>query len=388
MSLSKRHTSLCVLFVITQIGAGAGCNAILGNGYGVDDLEGSDGAPPTSEDGSTPGDAALADGTTSADGMITMDGGAGDGSIGVDGSFIDSGCPDNLCPEKLAVATAPQRIAVSGGGVYWVSATSVNYVSPLSTVTNLALAGTIGPGLKRGLTVNAGVPYVTNPDAAGHGAAQCPAGVGSACTPFIGSAGFASNVATDGTNLYVGIFDDGSTAHGGGVWRTALNGTSATPYTAMTDKVLDLQIIAGPVTYFRTSTAVLFNTISTAPASAANLAGELPVAFYVHAGKLIIGTSANVIRQCGLTPSCSLVNFQNTAAAPTAVIADDNYIYWAEGTTGGSIHRCDFIDCGNPKVIAVGQASPNYLALDNTYVYWSNFGGGTLPDGAIVRHPR
>ncbi|MEO6420433.1 MAG: hypothetical protein ABIP39_13535 [Polyangiaceae bacterium] len=389
--ISKNHAALSVFFVVTQIGAWTGCNAIIGNGYGVDDPEAAgDGSPSTDDDGSTAADA-LADGATDMDGTTTMDGGAVD-AFRSDGEVldtgVDSGCPDNLCPTKLAVATGPQRIALSAAGVYWVTATSVHYVDLALSVSNLALAGVVGTGLKRGLTVAGGVPYVTNPDAAGHGAGQCPAGLGGGCTAFVGSAGFASSVTTDGTNIYVGIFDDGSTAHGGGIWRTALNGTSAAPYTLMTDKVLDVQIIAGPVTYFRTSTGVLFDTISTAPASAASLGTELPLAFVVHGGKLIVATNGNALRICGLAPSCTLLPLQNTSAPPTAVIADDTYIYWAEGTTNGSIHRCDFSGCANSKVIAVGQSSPNDLATDGTYVYWSNFGSGTVADGAIMKRLR
>ena len=83
-----------------------GCNAILGNGYGVDDSVGSGESP----DGTAVD--ALVDGTSGGDG----DGGAGgDGTVG-DGSTRDAnadgaGCPNGACPTTLTEAVGPQRLA-------------------------------------------------------------------------------------------------------------------------------------------------------------------------------------------------------------------------------------------------------------------------------------
>jgi hypothetical protein len=384
--ISKHQARLSVLFVVTQIGAWTGCNAILGNGYGVDDLEATDGSP--SAEGSVD-DGGVLDGTTSADGSLLMDGSVLDGSKSDGSPLPDSGCPNNVCPTMLASAPGAQRLAVSSAAAYWVTATSADRVDLVSGLVTLPLnlTGTISGSQRRGIAVSpsTGIPYVTSPDAIGRGIGKCSLTMSDCSTTFVGSAGFTSSIAIDATSVYVGIYDDGS-GLAGGIYQAAPDGSSVVAYLT-NEHVLDLQVV-GSVTYYRTSAGIRYVTApSGTPAQAAGLAGDGAIAFVVHQSKLVVVTTNRNIRECTLSSNiCTTAAVQlGTAALPTAVAADDNYIYWAEGTTSGSISRCDFPLCGNPTLLADGQATPVDIALDATTIYWANSGGATPSAGAIMK---
>ena len=255
--MSRAGTELKLAFALVLFGAG-GCNALLGNGYGVDDSESS-----------------LLDGGGGNDALVEggNDGGTGpDGSTAGDGSVLDANvdaasCPNGVCPTKLANAIGPQRLALGEAGVYWATLSGIGTVGfDGSNATTLAVGGPIAAGLKRGIAVDptpTGLVYVTMPGA-GKGAAKCTPNLSGCTLPgFIGSAGDASSVVVNGTHVYVGIFNNQLGGGAGGIWDTMLDGTIVQSYT-MTDNVRDLQVV-GPKTYFRTQTAIKVTTPSTTP---------------------------------------------------------------------------------------------------------------------------
>jgi hypothetical protein len=377
----NRSGKFAVALVLMSGSAPLACNALLDNGYGVDDSA----FPGTSPEGSS-GDA-LVEGSSGGDANVS-DGSTGDGTSS---SGDGGGCPNNVCPTMLASAPGAQRLAVSATTVYWAFASGAGRVGLNGGApTTLPLGAPIAPGLERGIAVEpvSGAPYVTMPGNL-RGAAKCTVDLTSCTTTgFIGSAGDVSSIVVTAANAFVGVFDD-QIGGAGGVWRTNLDGTSPTPYTMMTDKVLDLQI-AGATTYFRTSVAVQANTLTTMPHVAGDLAGDAPLAFVVQGSRLIVATTNNHLRACTLSPpgTCAAAIIQTTSGAPSAVTADSVHVFWSEGGAGGSVHRCDLPDCANPVLLATGQASPSDIAVDGTAIYWANHGDNNGSGGAIMKLPK
>lgn len=379
--MSRPGTELKLAFVLVLIGV-TGCNALLGNGYGVDDsesslLDGGGGNDALVEGGN--GD----DGATGPDGSMT-----GDGSV-LDANVDAAGCINGVCPTLLASVVGPQRLAVGPAGVYWATLSSIGRVGfDGSNAKTLAVGGPIAAGLKRGVAVDpaaSGLVYVTMPGA-GKGAAKCAADLSSCTLPgFIGSAGDASSVFVNGTHVYVGIYNNQLGGGAGGIWDTMLDGTIVQSYT-MTDNVRDLQVV-GPKTYFQTQTAINVTTPSTTPVSAANLLGDAPVAFVISGTTLMAATTNLHLHACTVgSAACNAVVVRMTDAPPVAITADATHAYWAEGDNlGGTIHRCNLPDCSSPTLLAEGQLSPTAIAVDATSIYWATYGDGTNPNGTIMK---
>jgi hypothetical protein len=373
------------LGLVLALGASAGCNAILDNGYGVDDTL------ATSPDGSSGGDALVEDGNAGGDG-----GPGTDGMIIGDGSMTDARLPDGavclngVCPTVVANVVGPQRIDPSVTGVYWASNAGIGRVDfNGSNVKTFPVTQAVGATLKRGIATDAAgtAAYFTMPGS-GKGAAKCSADLSNCTATFVGSAGEASSIAVAGTYVYLGIFDSGSGV-AGGIFR--YNGSLAEAYTMMTDKVLDLQIV-GSTTYFRTATAIRANTLTTAPASVLNLNMELPTTFVINGTSVFVGTTAKHIQTCAMMlPTACMGNVvQITSTPPTAITADATRLYWVE-EQAGTVHRCDIADCSNTDtLLADGQASPNAIALsrDGATIYWANYVNAAGAGGAVMKLPK
>lgn len=372
-------------FVLALVAAPMGCNAILDNGYGVDDTA------ATLPDGSSAGDALVDGGTAVGDAPTGTD-----GSVARDGSLVDAKLPDGatclngVCPTVVTNVVGPQRIEPSTTGVYWASLAGIGRVDfDGNNVKTFAVAQAVGPNLKRGIATDPGgtAAYFTMPGS-GKGAAKCTSDLSNCSTTFVGSAGSASSIAVDATNVYLGIFDSGSGVAGG---IFLYDGASSSAYTMMTDKVLDLQIV-GSRTYFRTAAAIRANTPTTAPASVVTLNGEPTLSFVVSGSNVFVGTTMKHIQSCAITlpAACTGSVVMITSSPPTAITADATRLYWVEAEAG-TVHRCDVADCSNTDtLLADGQASPNAIALsrDGATIYWANYGNAAGAGGAIMKLPK
>ena len=67
-------------------------------------------------------------------------------------------------------------------------------------------------------------------------------------------------------------------------------------------------------------------------------------------------------------------------SGPSAIAVDQGYVYWTN-FDGGTVLRVLALGAGVPEVVAVGQDHPDGIALDADYVYWTNF----AQNGALVR---
>lgn len=376
--------TLAIGFVLTQLLAWTGCNAILGNGYGVDiDGTGPDGGPGE-------GDALINGGEGGSGGeggpgedAMTM----GDGTTGVDAKVDAAGCSGGSCATVLTPAIGPQRLVLDSTFVYWSTATGVGRVGTNGNgATFLAVGSPVVSAVRRGIAlVPGGNAYVTIPD---RGAVICASDLTS-CTSlgFLGTAGTSSSIAVDSTKVYVGIFDDGN-AHGG-IFHATLSGTAQMAYPSMTDQVRDIRVI-GPTTYFMSTVGVFLNSPTMAPASAANLNGAVPSAFDVRNGKLVVATKTNAILVCTMSLpalSCPMDTITVRPGNITAIAVDGTDVIWAEldtMTSVTSVYRSP-LTMGAPAVlVAGGQGKVLDLVADTKNVYWTSYGDATGMGGAII----
>jgi hypothetical protein len=298
-----------------------------------------------------------------------------------------------VCPRMLGTALGAQRIALGTTTavdyVYWASAGTLGRVDvDGNTSKSLDLSPTVSAPQVRDVAVTAaGVPFVTVP---ARGASKCATDLLSCAMGFIGSAGTSSSVGVDATNVYVGIADDG--VGGGTIFRTPdLNATSSVTYVTG-DKVLDLQLFGG-TTYYRTATQIKRVDPVTKTVTVAVDPVDAPTAFATDGTKMVVTTiGANrQIRTCTLAAgTCGPVNTAAIVSGlPTAVLLyGTSSIVWAEGGSTGEIHRCDFPNCTNQELLAVGQDFPSDLAVDTGFIYWANHGDAMGAGGAIMKLPK
>jgi hypothetical protein len=230
-----------------------------------------------------------------------------------------------------------------------------------------------------------GNAYVTVPD---RGAVICLADL-TACAAmgFVGSAGTSSSIAADGTKVDIGIFDDATPQHGGGVYHATPQGASPTAYTGIIAPVLELRGLAGK-TYFMSSAGVSVISPTLAPTSVADLAGDLPVAFDVKSSALVVATNKG-IRACTTaspTVMCPTVAIQLRPSKITAIALDGMEVIWAEDTaTGGAIYRSALTPGAMVFPLADTQGSVLDIVADPKSIYWTSFGDANGVGGAIMQ---
>jgi hypothetical protein len=71
--------------------------------------------------------------------------------------------------------------------------------------------------------------------------------------------------------------------------------------------------------------------------------------------------------------------------SPRGVAVDKTGVYWAS-FDDGTILGCASLPC-TPRVLATGQDHPVSLALDESHVYWTNY-GSTETNGAVMSVPK
>jgi hypothetical protein len=375
------HAKRKLALVLATLGAAAGCNAILGNGYGVDDSVAANAA-----DGGNVGDALVG-----GDALVESDGSStGDGSTKLDGGSQDgAGCPNGVCPTLVAPAVGPQRLALSATSVYWSSLAGVAGLNiDGSNAREKKLAGPIAAAVERSVAVGSAgaVVYVTMPTT-DRGATKCLPDL-KVCSPdFLSNQGAASDVAADSTRVWISIYDEG--AGTGEIWHTDLDGGTPLPNGMTTDRPIAFQIV-GTNTFYRTSAAIKYAMIASAPVVAANLGGQTPLAFVVTGSTLVVATTNNELHACtlALPATCTAPVVGLTTNAVSAMTADGTHVYWVQAASG-TVHRCDLAACATSQVLlAEGQASPNDIVLHDTSIYWANYGDAAGAGGSIMSLPK
>jgi hypothetical protein len=84
-------------------------------------------------------------------------------------------------------------------------------------------------------------------------------------------------------------------------------------------------------------------------------------------------------------PASDLFTGLNT---PHTLVRDDRNLYWTQITDNGGIWRAPLDGSALPAQIASLQAQPHGLAIDGANLYWTNFAGtGEIPADTIVKMP-
>jgi hypothetical protein len=68
---------------------------------------------------------------------------------------------------------------------------------------------------------------------------------------------------------------------------------------------------------------------------------------------------------------------------PAVMAVDASYVYWTD-YGAQTIMRCAKTGCTTPTTLASGQVMPNSIAVDSSYVYWANEGNGFV-NGSVMR---
>lgn len=104
-----------------------------------------------------------------------------------------------------------------------------------------------------------------------------------------------------------------------------------------------------------------------------------------------IGSGDNTLTKCTIAACDSQTSVLATALpSPTSLAVDSDYVYWtnmgpADATNGsyshGTLMKCAIGGCnGQPVTIAsdLNISGPNAIATDDSGIYWTNPGGGTV----------
>jgi len=62
----------------------------------------------------------------------------------------------------------------------------------------------------------------------------------------------------------------------------------------------------------------------------------------------------------------------------TGFAIDNNYVYWSTGPSGNSIMKASIIDGTNSTTLMSGLNSPYKVAVNATYIYWTDYAGNTV----------
>jgi hypothetical protein len=285
----------------------------------------------------------------------------------------DSQCTQSLCEPSNIVPAAQYRvlaiaIAIDATNVYFTvdfvagsPATNGVYFKPFASAANAVAIGT-SDSQPTGIAVSSGVTHVYWTDLASDaiGVSQITGTLASAPAYYepSGPAGGAIAVAVDGHNLY---------------WIDTTQGT-----------VNQLPLSA---------TQVLRNADAGTPPHVLASGQQGARAIAVDATNVywtVFGTSANAgtVNKVPIGGDNSqVVTLASDEDQPSGIAVDgmDAYVYWVDqaqragNSVGGAVKRVSIAgDAGAPEILAPNQGAPSSIALDDQYVYWTDFDDGTV----------
>jgi hypothetical protein len=75
---------------------------------------------------------------------------------------------------------------------------------------------------------------------------------------------------------------------------------------------------------------------------------------------------------------CSPKVFASGQAGAFALAHDAKNLYWTLDSLAGQVLSCPLAGCVTPVVLGDMQKNPTAIAVDDTAVYWTNYGGGSV----------
>jgi hypothetical protein len=206
---------------------------------------------------------------------------------------------------------------------------------------------------------------------------------GSNPTPIVSGQSSPRDIAVDANNVYWTNWGDGT------VWQAAKDGTHqhrlASGLTLFGLGYLAVDA-AGANVYFTdrgNGTALNPGAIYVAPvggtATATNslqagpgVAVDGTEVFFSSATPGNIMTAS--LPLSGTTPPTAI---EHNRMSPNAMATDGTFIYWSQAVANGSIDRAS-VSGGQVTPLAMQQNYPSCIAIDATSIYWINSGGGAV----------
>jgi hypothetical protein len=122
-------------------------------------------------------------------------------------------------------------------------------------------------------------------------------------------------------------------------------------------------------------------------------AGSYPTTLLLNQGLLYYATLDNTVAVINADGTGTPMTFTTTARYPWGIALDDTYVYWTEqgdldnmnvSKGNGGVFRCPLAGCTQPEALASNLVGPRGIVVDATAIYFGTF--GTLKsDGAIWR---
>jgi hypothetical protein len=85
--------------------------------------------------------------------------------------------------------------------------------------------------------------------------------------------------------------------------------------------------------------------------------------------------SCFLVGGCGGSPPTQVVTAGE--ALPQGMATDGSYVYWTNYDPNGSVMKAP-VGGGTATTLAPAQNKPVFVAVDSTSVYWTNAGDGTV----------
>jgi hypothetical protein len=315
-----------------------------------------------------------------------------------------AGCMSGVC-QPMVIATGqngPRALFVSGSTVYWTNHDSSGTVASCPTTGCTGSPQIYATGLTRtsGITVSAGSIFFGvygsgsgNGSNTGSGVFACStSGCGMNPTSMTGNPGAIVAVVSDGTNVFWNDSGYGqvlSCAVGGcGGMPDVLASNIGTPWYGLATDANDV--------YFAGRSD---GTVYSCPKAGCGsngpntIVGGLtgPFALAVDSDTVYVttydpnnaGTPAPVV-SCPLTGCMSPTILSASEATPTGIAVDGSGVYWADeanGNAGSStVAYCPKSGCpqGGPTVLASSLQGAFLVALDASFVYFTDYVGGQV----------
>ncbi len=315
-----------------------------------------------------------------------------DGCLGWSAAHSCGGsvCQQGLCrPIALAGSVdRPVSIAVNSSGVYWVSHDSGG-----------ALETPDASGVARVLATFASGPIALALDqnnaywlvGAGEIVKAPLAVAGTTASAVVGSIGGSpSSIAVDANHIFWVNAAPTGTGNGNAVEVSDLNGGSVAALWSPTTYPCLGVTLAGGNAFFTTTNPDRVSEVSPDPSSPTNLVVDTvqPRAITSDGTDLFWTSDSGAIYEepvSGRSNTPTETKIVSDAGAPVAIAADGASVVWVD-RNAGTVSEYDRA-ASTTTTLATGQAGPNSVALDSSFVYWSN-GGSSNGTGSIMKLAR
>jgi hypothetical protein len=308
------------------------------------------------------------------------------------GHACDTGtCTGGTCtPAVLRSGGTISDLRIVGTRLYWLE----SFASLLSCdLPACAITTTVTTGTLAGFAIGASAYVLEGPLASRQLNAYALSGAGLESSLTIVLYGLKPPMDVDATNVFYTAKESGAGYFFGYLPKNSTNqtGTSVITRATGTQILMRIQSVGGTEYAFWTESTRVVRCPATDLANLTQLATGSGVDGLAVDSQWVFWTAEDdgkVLRCSAASNDCSVNGATTTIGAsqikPSRVAIDGQGIAWTNRGTGadGTVVACSYPSCAEgPFVLAKGQASPQELVMDATYVYWAT--GST-----IYRTPR